>query len=294
MKDKFSQETAQQRTYQAFAQMIAHEDNEVDLLEASLLIARVAYPDLDTAATLSQLDAIAQRVRALLVPSEEKQPTPTTHPLDIINALNKVLFEDEHFHGNQSDYYNPNNSFLNKVLENRTGIPISLSLLYMEVGKRVGIQIEGIGLPYHFMVRYRWSDGQVYIDPFQGGRLLNEEQCQQYISEIAQYETELQPQWFEPVSHKHILIRMLNNLKRIYIDQDMFEQALFISDLIMMLAPRASVEQRDRGFLHLQLKHYGRALHDLNAYLTTAPDAEDRYEIKNHLKAIRQAIAMLN
>jgi regulator of sirC expression with transglutaminase-like and TPR domain len=297
MKDKFSQETAQQRTYQAFADVIAHEDNEIDLTRASLLIARVAYPNLDAAPTLAQLDALAQRVKNRLTSPEAldlPQLSSETHPLNAVNILNKVLFEDEHFHGNQSDYYDPNNSFLNKVIENHTGIPISLSLLYIEIGKRIGIQLDGIGLPYHFMVRYKWSNGLIYINPFDGGRLLNEQECQQYINEVAQSRTELHPHWFEPVSRKQILVRMLNNLKRIYINKDKFEQALFISDLILILMPRASMEQRDRGLLHLQLKHYGRAIHDLEAYLAGTSNAEDRYEIKNHLKAIRQTIAMLN
>ncbi|GHO83387.1 SirB1 family protein [Dictyobacter formicarum] len=293
MTDKFSQEAAQQRIYQAFATLVSGDENTIDLAQAALLIASIAYPDLDPVPSLSYLDALARRVKQL-----HSQISSTTseqsNPLELIGSLNHVLFEDEHFHGNESDYYNPNNSFLNKVLEEQTGLPITLSLLYMEVGKRAGIPLEGIGFPYHFMVRYTWTDGKIYIDPFARGLLLNETECLERIQQKTHHRGPLQQHWLEPVTPKQMLVRILNNLKSVYIRHADFTHALAISDLLLLLLPEAGVEQRDRGLLHLELKHYGRAMHDLHTYLELHPKASDRYEIRNHIKQIRQTIAQLN
>ncbi|WP_161982139.1 SirB1 family protein [Dictyobacter alpinus] len=298
MADNFSRQTAQQRIYQKFADLVGENKKTIDLAQAALLIASVAYPDLDPVPPFTQLDALAQRVRLLVERSRsalaETSPSEQDNPLLLIEALNQVLIEEEHFHGNEHDYYNPDNSFLNKVLEERTGLPITLSLVYIEVGKRAGIELEGIGFPYHFMVRYRWSGGSIYIDPFANGLLLNEEECLKRIQQITHHHNAINPRWLEALPPQKILIRILNNLKSIYIRKDDFEHALAISDLLLLLLPEAGVEQRDRGFLHLELKHYGRAMHDLSDYLVTHPQARDRYEIRNHIKQIRQVIAQLN
>ncbi len=297
MADKYSNDTIQKRIFQAFEALTAQEDCEIDLAQAALLIASIEYHDLDPAQSLSHLDALARRVRTLLaLPEPEMVPQlpDNIKPLTVIEALNKILFEDENFQGNRDDYYNADNSFLNKVLEKHCGNPITLSLLYIEVGKRVGIQIDGIGFPYHFMVRHQWEQSVIYIDPFSGGTLLNEQDCEKRLQQIAQHNIKLHAQWFEPISHKNMLIRILNNLKRIYIDKDDYIHAQAICDLIVLLTPQAGSERRDRGLVYLQLKQYGRALHDLKAYLELTPKAEDRYEIRNHIKTIRQALAMLN
>lgn len=297
MTDKYSRETEQKRIVQAFEALIAQDDRQIDLSQAALLIASIEYPNLDQAQSLLHLDELARRVRTLLALPEPDVSLPLPDdikPLAVIDALNKVLFEEQEFHGNQNDYYNPDNSFLNKVLELHTGIPITLSLLYIEVGKRVGIQIDGIGFPYHFMVRHQWEQSVIYIDPFGGGTLLTEQDCEEHLRRIARHRIRLHPQWFQPITHRHMLIRMLNNLKHIYMDKEDYEHALAICDLIVLLLPQAGTERRDRGLMHLQLKHYGRAQHDLKAYLELAPKAEDRYEIRTHLKTIRETLAMLN
>lgn len=297
MTDKYSKDTEQKRIVQAFEALSVQEDSQIDLAQAALLIASIEYPDLDRAQSLAHLDALARRVRGLLAlpePDAVPQLPDDIKPLVVIDALNKVLFEDEGFRGNQGDYYNPDNSFLNRVLELHTGIPITLSLLYIEVSRRVGIQIDGIGFPYHFMVRHQWDQSVVYIDPFAGGTLLTEHDCEEHLRRIARHRVRLHPQWFEPITHKHMLTRMLNNLKHIYMDKEDYEHALTICDLIILLIPQTGTERRDRGLMHLQLKHYGHALHDLNAYLELAPNADDRYEIRTHIKTIRETLAMLN
>jgi regulator of sirC expression with transglutaminase-like and TPR domain len=298
MKNNFSKDTAQQRTYRAFETLVANQDAAIDLLQGALLIASTAYPDLDMSHSLAQLDALAGRVRALLTlpdPHTSPQFPPEVDIMAVLRAMNQILFEEEHFQGNRSDYFNPDNSFFNRVLEEHKGIPITLSLLYIEVGKRVGIQLAGVALPYQFMVSCQLSTGDViYIDPFEQGLQLSMEECKQRIHRMSHGRLQINRHWFEAVSHKHFLLRMLNNLKHIYLEQDNYDCALFICDLILLLVPRYAHEWRDRGTLHLQLKHYARAKHDLMRYLELAPRAEDRDEILEHIQAIREMIAKMN
>ena len=297
MAEAFPQDTAEQRAYRAFEALIVGEDVAIDLTQAALLIACIEYPDLDMAYYTAQLDALARRVRTLLAlpdPDILPQLPPEIEPLAVVHALNDVLFKQEQFHGNRTDYYNPANSFLNKVLENHTGIPISLSVLYMEVSRRVGLHIDGIGLPFHFVVRCRSPGGYLYIDVFDGGKLLNERQCRELIYRMRGGKVKIQAYWFEPISHKHLLFRLLQNLKHIYLRNEAYTQVLAVCDRLLVLDPSLAVEWRDRGTIHLQLKHYGRALSDLKAYLELAPRAQDRDEILGHIKMIRQMISMMN
>lgn len=298
MAEQPGEPTAQQRALRAFETLIAGEDAAIDLAQAAFLIAEIEYPDLDTIMYFSQLDALARRVGVLLALPEGHLLSPLPHdlsPFTVIHAVNKVLFEQEGFHGNREDYYNAQNSFLNKVLESRVGIPITLSLLYMEVCKRIGFQLDGIGLPFHFVLRYRLPAGaKFYIDPFEHGECMTEQQCRERIRSMAGGRIRFQVQWFEPVSHRNFLIRMLNNLKHIYIRHEQYQYALAVCERLVLLAPTAASERRDRGIVHLQLRHYGQALRDLKAYTELAPDAQDRDEILEHIKTIRQTISMLN
>lgn len=297
MTDQYAKDTAQQRTYRAFAALLAGDDEAIDLVQAALLIASTQYPDLDMVYYTAQLESLAQRVRTeLALPTPDLKFTlpEEIETLHIIEAMNKILFEEEQFHGNRDDYHNPNNSFLNKVLEEHTGIPVTLSLIYAEVGKRVGIQIDGIGMPYHFLVRCQSSQGFIYIDPFEGGLQMSERSCRERIRQIAQHRIKFHSQWLEPLTHRHWLMRILNNLKRIYINQDDYNRALTICDLLIILNPRVAEEWRDRGLIHLQLKHYSHAIKDLKAYTEFSPDTSDRYEILNYIKTARQMLAMLN
>jgi regulator of sirC expression with transglutaminase-like and TPR domain len=297
MADNFSKDTSQQRIYRAFVALLAGDDHTIDLAQAALLIASIEYPELDAARYIAQLDTFAERVRghlALPDPQQLPQLPAETDTLAVIDAINTVLFEEEQFRGNKEDYYNPNNSFLNKVLEDRVGIPISLSLVYTEVGRRVGLQIDGIGFPYHFMLRCRLPQGMIYIDPYEGGLRLSEQGCQERLRQLTPHKIRPHSHWFEPFSHRRWLIRILNNLKKIYIQRDHFERALIVCDLMILLSPRAALERRDRGLILLQQKRYSRSIRDLTAYTELAPDADDREEILNYIKMARQTLAMLN
>ena len=293
MTEEFSR---QQDKYRAFKELVSGEDTSIDIAKAALLIATVEYPHLDTQRFLATLDALAYRVRVILkLPKAHVQLPETISPLSVIDAINKVLFEEEGFKGNESDYYNPDNSFLNKVLENHVGIPISLSLLYMEIGKRVGLLIEGVGLPFHFVVRCTLPTEILYIDPFEGGLLLSEQDCRERIRRISRGKMNRLPRhFFEPVKPKQLLVRILGNLKGIYLNKEDYTKTLLVSEYILLLIPDAAREIRDRGIIHLQLKHYAKALHDLKAYLKLEPQADDRHEMQGHIKTIQQTIAMMN
>src|SRR5437660_7475125 len=297
MAEGLPQDTAWQIAYRAFVAMVAGDDAVIDLAQAALLISCIEYPDLDMQPYLAQLDALARRVRALLALAPlDSQPLlpPEIEPLALLHATNQVLFAEEQFRGNQDDYENPDNSYLNKVLEKRTGLPITLALLYIEVGKRVGLSIYGIGFPFHFMAGCPGPEGMIYIDAFHEGRLLNQQECKEYIRQMLRQRIKFYLQWFKPVSHKQFLMRLLNNLKRAYLEKEQYEHTLAVCDLLLALTPLAATELRDRGIIHLQLKHYARALHDLTAYVDLAPNAEDRHEMQGHIKTIRQMIAMMN
>jgi regulator of sirC expression with transglutaminase-like and TPR domain len=297
MPEESLNDTPQQRARKAFINLVAGEDATINLAQAALLIALEEYPEMDTERYMKQLDLLAGKVRTLLGLVETDKCTQLPKEINLLTAistLNQVLFEHEHFQGNQEDYYNPSNSFINDVLEQRKGIPITLSLIYMEVGKRLGLQIEGIGLPFHFVVRCCLPNGYIFIDPFEKGRFLTEEDCRERLYRLFRHKADFDPHWLEPVSHRQLLVRMLANLKNIYIHQEDYSRALSICDRILLLVPDTPFERRDRGIVHFHLKHYARALQDLTAYVDHAPDAEDSNNVRQQIKAIRQMIAMMN
>ena len=288
----------QRRARLAFEALIAGEDAAIDLGQAALLIASEEYPELDATRYLAQLDALALQVRGVLgVPEigDLTQYAQVQDPFAVIDAMNQVLFVREHFRGSsKADYNNPRNSFLNDVLERRIGIPITLSLIYMEVGRRLGVQIDGIGMPFHFIVGYRLPEGRIYIDAYEKGRILTERDCRERMERVFKGKVHFNRHWLDAVSHKQLLVRMLDNLKYIYLYRGDDERALAVCDRLVLLAPNAAIERRDRGRVYVHLKKYGRALRDLNKYLELASDGEDIEEVQRQIKAIRQIIAMMN
>lgn len=287
-------QAARERARRAFITLIAEENASLDLARAALLIAAEEYPALDIEQYLTRLAELAERVRQHLEVSR-LPPTTKEEAQVTLSAINVVLFEQERLRGNRSDYHNPQNSFLNRVLERRLGIPLTLSLIYMEVGKHLGLQIAGIGMPFHFLVRCSIvGEEPLYIDPYEKGRFLSAQDCRQRLSRIFKNVQDFDPSWLEPLGARQILIRMLTNLKHIYIDRKDFHRALGTCDRILLLNPALAIELRDRGVVNFHLKRYARALHDLKAYLELAPEAGDRAEIGQQIKIIRQLLAMMN
>ena len=284
-----------------------------DLAVAALMIARVEYPELDAWRYVGQLDVIGREAcRRLAIAA---QPTDTPHDVDAdryakVIALNGYLFGELRFVGNEADYEDPRNSFLNEVIDRRTGIPITLSLLYMEVARRAGLPVEGVNFPGHFLLRCRAGRSHPYaedliIDPFHGGALLTRDLlARQSGGRRGERDEDDDPVQFEllPTATKpQILLRMLLNLKRVYVRMQSFPQARVVADLLIAVDPSAIHEVRDRGLLAYHLKDFSAALRDLQAYLKLIPagtqddeEREDRERVWEHVKTLRRRVASLN
>ena len=274
-----------QLPHSPFARAVDRPDDAIDLARAALLIALDEYPTLDVDGYLAQLDQMAAAVRLRL----EGAGAPDA----IIGTLNGYLFDELGFSGNRLDYYNPRNSFLNDVLDLRTGIPITLSVVYIEIGRRLNLPIRGVGLPGHFIVRY---DGArpAFIDPFNGGERLTEADCWERLHEIFGTPVAFRAEWLVPVGNRQILARLLYNLKGIYVRNKEHRRAVPVVEKILTLNPRAFQELRDLGSLHGMVGNYGEALIYLQQYLIHRPDAPDADAVQEHMKRLMTQIARWN
>ena len=265
----------------------AHEDASIDLAAAALAIARTEYPKLDIPHYLDRLDGLARRVRGRM------RSNPTAR--EAIALLNRVLFDEEGLRGNRDDYYDARNSFLNDVLDRKLGIPITLSVIYMDVARRVGFPIAGTGMPGHFLLKhYDVMAGEILIDPFNRGRIVSNAECQHRLNEIYSGEIELQPEFLRPVTNREILTRMLNNLRQIYFTQRNFAKGLTILDLLLAIPPRSPELLRERGLVRLNLEQFLGAAQDFGSYLQLQPEAEDAEDVRETLEMLRQLLARLN
>ena len=271
------------------------------LAQAALVIARIEYPRLDEPVYLARLDAMGRAARRRI--ERKVAETGDASALSRVRALNTYLFDEERFVGNREKYEDPRNSCLNEVLERRTGIPITLSLLYMEVAQRAGLQVDGVNFPGHFLVRCPDAGAAtgIIIDPFHGGALLSEQDCrlllQQHVGSEVAFDTSL----LAPATRPQIIVRMLLNLKRIYVHMRSFPQAREVTEMLLALSPSALSELRDRGLLAYHLNDLTGALRDLQTYLKLSAmgdlDEEARQEheqIWEHVKTLRRRVAALN
>jgi regulator of sirC expression with transglutaminase-like and TPR domain len=268
-----------------FAELTGGADGRVDLARAALAIARWEYPALEVDAYVERLDGLARGVDG---------PRRSIDPLGRLHRLREYLFVEQGFAGNREEPYDPRNSFLNDVLDRRKGIPITLSLVLMEVGKRLGLAVEGIGLPGHFIAGARFGDSQILLDPFNAGALLTPEACEDLVGRALGRQLRLKPEHFAPVSRRRFLARMLANLKGIYWQREAWDRVVGVIDRLLVLDPKAAGEWRDRGFAWTNLGEIRRGLVDLERYLTEFPNAADHEAVKGHLRKARQKLAQLN
>jgi regulator of sirC expression with transglutaminase-like and TPR domain len=269
-----------------FAELVARPDEEIDLARAALLIARSEYPELDEAAYLGRLDALGEAVGRRLGPSPCLE--------DARAGLNGLLYEEEGFKGNTRDYYDPRNSFLNDVLDRRTGIPISLSAVYIEVARRAGVAVEGVSLPGHFIVRLVTPGGGMLVDPFHLGVRLSEADCQRRLDRIYDGKMKLEASMLASCGARGMLARMLRNLKVIYVKRGDLTRAVTIVDMLLSASPEAGEERRDRGLLYAGLDCYAWAVRDLTRYLRENPDAKDRAAVQAKIVDMNRKAARLN
>ena len=268
-----------------FAHVVDRPESSVNLGEGALLIAEDAYPGLDVDAYLQRIDEIAE-------PAREKVRADSSL-LEMVQTLNGHLFGELGFQGNAQDYYDPRNSYLNEVLDRRLGIPISLSVLYMEVARRVGLTVVGIGLPGHFIVEARRDTSSLLLDPFSGGELLTLEDCERLVQDVYGDSVAFSEDLLAPLRKRQILTRMLNNLKKSYLTADEPARAWPIVEKMVFLDPENAVDRRDRGLLAHRLNQFGLARSDLRFYLDRRPDAPDRVAIQASLSAIEAILQMM-
>jgi len=247
-------------------------------------MATIETPGLDPSPFLAVLDRMAAQLGSRLGNESDGR--------GFIRAANAYLFDELNFTGNETAYYDPRNSCLDQVLDRRVGIPITLSVVYIEIARRLGRPISGVGLPGHFIIRY--DDGQyaTYIDPFHRGALLSEDDCRQLAQEITGEKP--QSSALAPVGTRYILVRMLNNLRSAYFRSKQYEKVATVMDLLLEAFPSNGEYYKARGAARLNLRKFAAAKSDLEEYLKYQPAAEDRKEITEQLEAIHRWLGRLN
>lgn len=258
-----------------FYQQIQQPDEAIDLARAALYIAQEEYPHLETAEYLNTLDTMAGEVQERLPASQ--------YPLRIIQTINQYFYVDLGFSGNQKEYYDPRNSFFNDVIDRRLGIPITLALVYLEIARRIDFPMVGVGMPGHFLIRPNIPDMEIFVDAFNGGEVMFAQDCENRLSQVFQQPVSLQPEFLEAVSNRQFLMRMLTNLKYIYLKQQNLAKSLAAIERILLLFPGMILEVRDRGLLYYQLGEYTQAADDLQSYLDQVPHAQDAVVIRSLL-----------
>jgi len=277
-------ELAETPARRRFAALIARE--EIPLVETALAIAEEEYPGLTEQAYLARIEELAASARRRL-------PARRTSA-DGLRAVRQVLFEEAGFRGNEADYYDPRNSFLNEVLDRKLGIPISLSVLFLAVARQVGLTVEGVPFPGHFLVKHRAAGRELFIDPYRGGELLTAADCAERYRALTHGKGAFDPRFLEAASTPQILGRMLHNLKKIYAERGDDLRALWTIDRLLLLFPGNLAERRDRGLVSARLGGRDAAVADLEAYLAASPEASDADEVRELTRTLRHGRTFLN
>jgi len=267
-------------------QRLLRRDSRSDLVRIALEIGRDAYPGLDIDHYLGKIEALAGRVR-------DRCP-PGAKPRSLLGQINWVLFVEEGFQGNTEDYYDPRNGYLNQVIDRKTGIPITLSVLYASIAAGVGLEMAGVNLPAHFMLRVGSGESTIFVDPFHAGAVLDRQGCERRISQMVGQQVALSDLQLAPCGHDLVVARMLRNLKTIYLEQHDYPASLPILRRLAALNPGDPYEQRDLGMLCLQLDRPAEAITPLQAYLDARPQAPDADAVLPLLRAARRNVALRN
>lgn len=256
----------------------------LDVAEVALRLAQDEYPDLDVEAHLGELTAMAHEAGRYMHGDLAAR----------VAGLRRYLFHDMGFHGNVKDYYDPRNSYLNQVLERRTGIPITLSAVTMAVGRRAGLTVQGVGLPGHFIVKAGADGQEILFDPFHGGRELTSTDCENLVRQVTGVTFEVSALALQPIPLGLMVQRMLGNLKGIYLSKEDWPRGIRTMERLHQLNPQDVVLRRDLGVTLAKAGHLGRAVDHLRTYLEQAPDADDSKAIDRVLKAAQRRLAEWN
>ncbi len=261
-----------------FAELVDAPDDGLDLARAALLIAAEEYPQLSEGPYVRRLDLLAERVLDRLAGE--------TAPVLVLQALREVLGTEEGFAGNTEAYHDPRNSFLNDVLDRKLGIPITLSVVYLEVGWRLGLPLAGVSFPGHFLVRFDGAALNLLLDPFQGGRIRFEDEAQQLLDRVYGGMVRVRPEFLQPASRRDILYRMLDNLKGIYMNARDDARALAAVERMLVVRPSSTADVRDRGVLLARSGRVDEAVTELERYLDRAPKASDAQRIRSLIREL--------
>ena len=261
-----------------FARYVALPAEEIRLDEAALRLARTEYPLLDLSVQLARLDALAARAEC----------DPGQSPQANISSLNRLLFEEENFAGNEEEYDDPRNSYLNDVLDRKKGIPITLSIVYQEVARRCGLPVVGVGFPGHFLAKYLAPTGDILLDPYHRGAIVSVQDCEEKLKAQFGEEAELRPSYLVATSTKQTLTRMLTNLKGAYFHRKDFAKVLVIIEMAVAVDPASRQEIHDRALIYFLLRRYSSAMVDLQAYLSSSPpDDPQLRDVRTMMHRIR-------
>ena len=264
-----------------FTEAVQHPEERVDLACAALLIAAEEYTQLAVEPYLRRLDELAERVRDRLCDENA--------PLVLLQEVGRVLFEEEGFRGNRLEYYDPRNSFLNDVIDRRLGIPITLSIIYLEVGWRLGLPLHGVNFPGHFLVRYNGEAMQLLIDPFQKGMVRFEDEAQDLLDHVYGGSVRMQPHFLRVADRRDILVRLLANLKGNYVNKRDDVRALSVIERILIVRPGSADDERDRGVVLMRMGREREAAAALHRYLELLPGAPDVARVRLLLEQLGEA-----
>ena len=268
-----------------FALLMAQDPQTISLDEAALLVAAEEYPRLDIAAHQERLDEMARALADRVARELE--------PRRLAQVLSDHLFGHLGFRGNVGDYYDPRNSYLNEVLDRRVGIPITLSIVYVTVGTRLGLPVAGVSFPGHFIVAYQASPQPLFLDAFNEGRLLAESDFRLLSLEQFGPGTEVDPEVLRPATPQEVIARLLRNLKHIYVTREDFPRAVRCSERMLLVTGMAE-ERRDLGLLLARSGQLREAVPHLERYLAETPEAPDRARIQAHLTRLHLQVRRLN
>lgn len=269
--------------------MLVQQDEGLPLFEAALSIAQDADPDLNLVAFQAEIDTLAEKLRQRL-PDDASD-------MQKLRMLNHYYYNELGFSGNVNDYYHPDNSYLHRVLETRRGIPISLAVLYMELAQQIRLNVHGISFPGHFLMKLSVQSGDIILDPFNGASLSREEleeRIEPYILEQDFPDDFQLTAYLATASARDILVRMLHNLKVLFMQQKNWQHLLDTQQRLLILLPKDMAEVRDRGIAYAHLECPQAALEDLEAYLEQRPYAMDVAEVRAMLPVLRIASKRLN
>jgi regulator of sirC expression with transglutaminase-like and TPR domain len=268
-----------------FKNLVTLPDHKISLAEAALQIASDEYPELDITHYKNLLKGWSSKMN---VKYSGKRVT------NQLEEINKCLFNEMNFTGNIENYYDPRNSFLNDVMDRRTGIPITLSVIYLEMAWALGLSAAGVGFPGHFLVRVIDDEKPIYVDPFHKGNIMTAEECAEFLNKITEGELEFDKKFLSAVNKKEIIIRMLRNLKRIYLEMNNYSKLINILDHLVVITSGEPEEIRDRGIIYYQMKAFKNALNDFETFLSMSPDSEDAEVIQQYLQVLREYDSHLN